>query len=737
MQTDEFESRAMVKLQHNPRKVLDAARRGTKRELVELANLWLNMGPELLEMDLLSVFFAHLKPTLIPTVNPNNIASGLYNTPAADRAWVCLVALTKLGNIIAPLHPQVNLAKIETQVMQGWEGIYKWCLFMFTTRVAQNGADGTGNISPDIRRSTMDVLGGVLYSLSRSEKVRQVMVETEGSLELATRLWIVEDTGPVPTSLPIPTATAALDALLTIADWNPQFPEDENDEDPQKQEETVKLEVIGIARGKRVRAMLDRVVAAAGGSATNIVGLAVSRLRTATSNNAKMHEPRTALTLDLIGHLARTPDHALRLGFLSAGMTAFMAKLAVKIGGLLEGNARPQIGLGFMNPMPNGQSQAEGLQDALIASLGFLSNTLESTDGFSWVVKAIHAGLLQAWVSAARDMHRFSSREDAEMVLELLSTLVSRYLVYKSVVTAVDGAMKKLQDDPNEVWKDWKDPQAKAVWKNFIKLALERYRVGIELKEVKKYAATCDNVKCQKVDAKNTFMKCSSCSNTLYCSRECQTVAWKEGGHKIVCKLKQQELLEGKYQSISKGDSEYFHHLSTYDARHNRPYLRSFAASKYPELASNPAALVISIDYLKVPPKFSMHPLAEHDKYAHNISPEASANAEARNDELIQRARDHPGKFAIIQSKIANGQSMQSVNSMVTGVFWEKEGWAEDADLNVEPELTLEKAVDVEGPKKKPAAGKSKIKDVTEAELQMGRMALNDFLRSMGEPPAF
>ncbi|KAF8879890.1 hypothetical protein CPB84DRAFT_1793000 [Gymnopilus junonius] len=721
MQIDE--NRVMQKLQQNPRKVLDAVRRGSKQEMVEIANFWLNMGPELLHMDLLPALFGHLKSSSVPAASPNNRA----NSPAAERAFFALVALTKLGNIVAPLHPAVPIAKVEAQVMEGWEGVFKWCAFLYSVRVAP----GEGVVPAELRRTAMDIIGGVLYSLSRSDKVRQAMLDTEGSIELATRLWISEDSGPIPTKLPIPVGTASLDALLTIPDWNPATLIDGDVTSVEAKRRAAEIEVESAIRTVFVRSMLDRVVTAAGGSASDVVELAMSRLRAATGNNARMHEPHSALSLDLIGHLSRSAEHPLRLGFLGAGMTLFVTKLAVKIGGLLQeavrSPGRPQIGFGSMTPASNGNPRAEGLQEALVACLGFLHNTLESTDGFSWVVKAVNGGLLQAWISAARNMHRFASRDDADMILDLLSKLVTKYMTYKSVVTAVDGAMKKVQN-PNNVHRDWKDPKARKVWQEFRKLGIERYLVTLELKEVKKKAAICNSVKCQKIDFKNNFRKCSACSTTLYCSKECQADDWK-ASHKVVCKLKQQEFLEGKYQSIPKGDSDYFHHLSTYDARHNSFYLRQLAEKKYPAIASDPSALVITIDYMKMPPIFSLYPLDEHDKHAPQLAPDASRNAEARNEELIQRVRENPGKYAIIQSKIANGQGMQLVNSIVTGAFWQKEGWIPSE--NVFNAASEDSDDEFESRK---AVARSRIRDLNDLDASGSASIIGRFMRLMDDP---
>ena len=452
------------------------------------------MAPELLKLDLLSVFYGHLNSSLVPAIPANGVFPIASDMAKIDCAWVSLVALTKLGNVIYSRHPLVAVADIEKRSLGAWDGVFKWCLFMYTTRVVSNGTP----ISPELRRSTMDIIGGVLYSLSRSNEVRKVMVGTPGSIELVTRLWIIEDEPAVPSGLPIPVNSAALDGLLTIPDWKTEKSIGENDKPkiPKQWKEEDKRETTSISRRKAARSMLNRVVAAAGGFPSHVVEMALSRLRTATSTDARMHEPRTPIFLDLIGHLSSVPDHQFRLGFLSEGMTALAAKLAVKAVGLLDalsasgGGGSSQIALCRSNPAVS--PHEEGLHGTLIASLGFLANTLESTDGFTWVIKAVSAGLLQAWVGAARHMHRFDNRGDADMVISILNKTVPKYMVYKSVVTNVESAIRNINEGAVQ---DWKHPGATKVWKTFQKMTLERYMIGAHMKMAKSKAVICDNFK--------------------------------------------------------------------------------------------------------------------------------------------------------------------------------------------------------------------------------------------------
>ncbi|KAF9042001.1 hypothetical protein BDZ89DRAFT_1090120 [Hymenopellis radicata] len=209
---------------------------------------------------------------------------------------------------------------------------------------------------------------------------------------------------------------------------------------------------------------------------------------------------------------------------------------------------------------------------------------------------------------------------------------------------------------------------AKDIWSKFLVLAVERRMVALHATAVKGKFMTCDNVKCQKIDEKNNFQKCAGCQTTLYCSKACQTLAWKEGGHKSMCKMKQQERREGKLQSITKSDSAFFHDLATRDAFHHRPLLQRLAQKEHPNVKHS--EFIICIDYTVLPPKYSLSLLADYEKDQPKMSLNGSTNAEARNDSFVERARQHPGKFTLIQSRISNGTGTQLVTSVRTGNFW-------------------------------------------------------------------
>jgi hypothetical protein len=139
------------------------------------------------------------------------------------------------------------------------------------------------------------------------------------------------------------------------------------------------------------------------------------------------------------------------------------------------------------------------------------------------------------------------------------------------------------------------------------------------------------------------------------------------------------------------------------------------ATKEYPETVNTD--LVVCIDYLVNPPKFSVVPIAEYDK--HQPETDSTVNAEARNEALIERVRDNPGKFTVIQSKIANGRSKQLVLTIVTGGFWQarQEAWVEDDADDGDDDLPPVR------------------KNLDGVDMAMARLMLDGFLASRGLPP--
>ncbi|KAJ8454929.1 hypothetical protein ONZ45_g19115 [Pleurotus djamor] len=355
------------------------------------------------------------------------------------------------------------------------------------------------------------------------------------------------------------------------------------------------------------------------------------------------------IIVDLIGHLSRRRGHPLRSAFFHHNVIPSMTKVA------LSGARRIRKG-----------GQPPGLEAFMVSGFGYLANCLETTDGFSWVISAIQSGLMQAFLECSPLLSDLDNPADRYMILALFKDIIPKYMVYRSVIQVVDGAMQKVEATPAAHWV--LDTPAKEVWLRFKNLASERMTVVNRITAIKgNEIKTCDNVNCQKIDLKNNFRKCGSCSTSLYCSKECQSIAWKEGGHKTTCQLKVQERLEGKNQSISKADIAFFHSVTIEDLGDHLSLLKEIAAKKYPGVPLT--SLVACVNYDVSDPVYGVELLYGYEK----LQPQTggSAVAIARNEALIERVQENPDRFCLFQSRVANGEGTQLVLTMVGGDFWD------------------------------------------------------------------
>lgn len=100
-----------------------------------------------------------------------------------------------------------------------------------------------------------------------------------------------------------------------------------------------------------------------------------------------------------------------------------------------------------------------------------------------------------------------------------------------------------------------------------------------------------------------------------------------------------------------------------------------------------------------------------------------SVSGEARTDDIDEKVREYPGKYTLIQNKIANGRALRLVMTVVSGAFWDGDanligcGTFKDDDSDMDP--------DVRGT------------SVDEVDVLMARVILNQFLKNAGESETF
>jgi hypothetical protein len=96
------------------------------------------------------------------------------------------------------------------------------------------------------------------------------------------------------------------------------------------------------------------------------------------------------------------------------------------------------------------------------------------------------------------------------MVRCIVRDILPKYLVYRSVIQAVNGTMGNLDQPPHR--KRVIASVEKDVWLNFPRLSLERLVVTLQATALKGKGATCDNVKVQLMLFYRYFLLTFFCS---------------------------------------------------------------------------------------------------------------------------------------------------------------------------------------------------------------------------------
>ncbi len=286
---------------------------------------------------------------------------------------------------------------------------------------------------------------GVRYSFDHFRSVAKAFFDILGAIELDPQLWLAEDACIAPSSTRIPLTTVALCFALTPQDFKTPHHQFEANELPYNLSAAIEDSDSARAHSATLSASLDRFVSTADREVSWVVNLAFCRLRTATSGAEHVHEPRTAIMVDLIAYLCISPDHPVHLEFLGQGITSFITKLAIILIGRLD--SPPATETRKFKP-----GHKKGAQISISrVSLGrflLVSTTCEPCWSLLMDLHGLRKRFLQAFFKPGQglqDIYMADDREFGKIVIYIIDELIPKYMVYKNVVNLVDEALKKIK----------------------------------------------------------------------------------------------------------------------------------------------------------------------------------------------------------------------------------------------------------------------------------------------------
>ncbi|KIJ45859.1 hypothetical protein M422DRAFT_226924 [Sphaerobolus stellatus SS14] len=472
-----------------------------------------------LRMEILQILISQLDSDILP-----DDSSSTENVDYSAK----LSSLNAIVEIVTLNRGDISAMR---KITNAWPAIFKWCRYLFERNIRTRGAD------PEHRKRTLNSVPMTIHAIGVLPGMLQKVLNTAGTLELATELWILGDGWGGPD---ITTEGHSLLGNL-LRDWNSVREDD-----------------------------LDKIMKVTKGRPNVIARLAITRLKSAI-NSADLAQERVKSCLKMICTLASLPSHNIQFAFLDAGIVPICTKIGLKA---------------IRAYTSRGTSTLVGIASTAIQCL---DNCLEATDGFTWVCQSVEAGLMPFIIACGLFFQTFN-QPVRNILLNILDDVIPRYLAYRSVVEATYKSIQGLNADPI------KSTPLEDAWNRTQLLCTGRWLLA-QSNKVHEDPGWC--AQCLKKDQKKKkFKRCTGCHIATYCSTECQTIAWRNG-HSEACKEAQQGRLADRKQPLLKPDRSFFGHLAEMDAWTSRHKLHQMAKRKYPNVPL--LDLMIYIDYTMVP----------------------------------------------------------------------------------------------------------------------------------------
>ncbi|KAJ7176361.1 hypothetical protein C8R43DRAFT_1102288 [Mycena crocata] len=150
----------------------------------------------------------------------------------------------------------------------------------------------------------------------------------------------------------------------------------------------------------------------------------------------------------------------------------------------------------------------------------------------------------------------------------------------------------------------------------------------------------CDNIACGIIRDKASMKCCSACCNVSYCSPKCQSLDWRDGGHRNVCASYQLVHKSFRVTSTSR-ERAFLRALLDNDYARARPGIYRLYATRW---AEDPEARILTVlDY-----RFAQVKIQVQTVRPDTLPQPGEQNAPtAHMDEMIRRAGQSGGRIAV------------------------------------------------------------------------------------------
>ncbi|KAJ6563004.1 hypothetical protein DFH09DRAFT_1315637 [Mycena vulgaris] len=167
------------------------------------------------------------------------------------------------------------------------------------------------------------------------------------------------------------------------------------------------------------------------------------------------------------------------------------------------------------------------LQATLDSSVALLCHIIAPSPPCRAIQQALSAGLLRLIAHCGiRGIYE-------QLVSRLLVTILPPSLVYPALPPAFNDAFRAFDDRTTNL--ALRESPIHSVWSTLRHLTDDRLALLEFWKANYVSQKACDNMTCGAIRQTRNFHRCGNCHRVYYCSRRCQRIDWKRGGHRLHC----------------------------------------------------------------------------------------------------------------------------------------------------------------------------------------------------------
>ncbi|KLO13735.1 hypothetical protein SCHPADRAFT_350829 [Schizopora paradoxa] len=328
--------------------------------------------------------------------------------------------------------------------------------------------------------------------------------------------------------------------------------------------------------------LLDEVLEAMGGNAELLVDTTIARLVDAL-DKPELVVKAVGTYVALFSVLGGCPDHPLSVALDARNPVVILTKVLLRLLDILS-----EASSGRFSP-----EYAPRLRHTMIVILMHLFTILAKGPGLvKKALQALQSGIMTFLIECAPVAFAFDPLDRDGMVdlLKKLTCLTTRIPIARQASAELERLERKCSVQARF---NASTLNVRNAWVTFYDAILARRTILAQIQALDSTPMACDN--CFKFDERANFKKCAGCGKAHYCSRECQSRAWKEKSHRAECNSSKTNSAKSRRRAATQ-EKYFLARVAVNDAQHQKEHLKQMAC-----IGLN--YLKVTVDYTEFPPR--------------------------------------------------------------------------------------------------------------------------------------